>query len=279
MLIGPRHTWLKLVVIAVFAVVLLLTFVQGNDYVEGTFTAQPQQQHIITAPFEGELLSVLAEPGDEVQPRDSANPTLLAMLDVRDERERLSKARAEYERYLDEIQSAETRGKQDEAGIAKKRARETLAAIRLYESQIARSELYSPIAGEVVSDDLTRKETGTVQKGETLFVIATTGQIRADIHIPEDRISQVQVGDKGELASKSDPGNFIEFTILEIDPVAQAVDNKNVFRASAEIHAESLPIWLRPGVEGVSRIKVGEASYGYLWTRDLVNWVRMKLWI
>jgi hypothetical protein len=32
-------------------------------------------------------------------------------------------------------------------------------------------------------------------------------------------------------------------------------------------------------MEGVAKIRIGRRTYAYLWTRKLVNWVRMKLWI
>lgn len=279
MLLGPRHTWLKLLVLGVFTAAMLLTFIKGNDYVEGNFTAKPVQQHIVTAPFEAELIAVNVKPGDTISPEDATDATMLARLDVTDAREQLLEAETAYARFSDEVQSAVTKGKQDEAGIAAKRAREALSRVRLLRSQIESAELYSTVEGEVISNDLTERLGGRVQKGEKLFVIAETDRIQADILIPADRRPYVKVGDTGELASKSDPGNFIEFTITEIDSVAQAVDNKNVFRATAVLETDKRPDWLRPGVEGVSRIKVGEAAYGYLWTRDLINWVRMKLWI
>jgi len=37
--------------------------------------------------------------------------------------------------------------------------------------------------------------------------------------------------------------------------------------------------WLRPGMKGVGKIDVGRRSYLAIWSRDIVNWVRMKLWI
>jgi hypothetical protein len=36
---------------------------------------------------------------------------------------------------------------------------------------------------------------------------------------------------------------------------------------------------MAPGMKGVAKIHVGRRSYAWLWTRDLVNWVRMRLWV
>jgi hypothetical protein len=32
-------------------------------------------------------------------------------------------------------------------------------------------------------------------------------------------------------------------------------------------------------MEGVGKIDLERRSYGFIWTRRMINWVRMKLWI
>jgi hypothetical protein len=32
-------------------------------------------------------------------------------------------------------------------------------------------------------------------------------------------------------------------------------------------------------MEGVAKIDLGRRSYAWIWTRRIVNWVRMKLWL
>jgi hypothetical protein len=32
-------------------------------------------------------------------------------------------------------------------------------------------------------------------------------------------------------------------------------------------------------MEGLAKVDIGQRAYGWIWTRKLVNWVRMKLWI
>jgi hypothetical protein len=36
---------------------------------------------------------------------------------------------------------------------------------------------------------------------------------------------------------------------------------------------------MRPGMEGLAKVDVGKRSYAWIWTRTLVNWVRMQLWL
>ncbi len=81
----------------------------------------------------------------------------------------------------------------------------------------------------------------------------------------------------GTLASVAHPGDYIEFEVERINPVAEVVDQKNVFEV--RVHLLQTRPWLRPGMKGVAKVEVGRRTYASLWTRKAVNWVRMKLWI
>jgi hypothetical protein len=35
---------------------------------------------------------------------------------------------------------------------------------------------------------------------------------------------------------------------------------------------------LRPGMEGVGKVKVGERSLAWIWTHGFVDWLRVALW-
>lgn len=86
----------------------------------------------------------------------------------------------------------------------------------------------------------------------------------------------------GTLASRSDPGQYIPFEIERINPVAEVVDQNNVFQIRARLRLDQVKDpgqWLRPGIEGVAKIDLGRRRYAWLWTREPVNWIRMKLWL
>ncbi|MHC4295300.1 MAG: HlyD family efflux transporter periplasmic adaptor subunit, partial [Planctomycetota bacterium] len=81
----------------------------------------------------------------------------------------------------------------------------------------------------------------------------------------------------GELATEGKPGVRIPFAVERINPVAEVVEDKNVFKVRVRLLER--PYQMVPGMEGVAKIRIGRRTYAYLWTRKLVNWVRMKLWI
>ena len=65
--------------------------------------------------------------------------------------------------------------------------------------------------------------------------------------------------------------------VERINPAAEVVNNRNVFKVRAKL-LDTQP-WLRPGMEGVAKVTVDKRPYAWLWSRKVVNWIRMKLWI
>ncbi len=82
---------------------------------------------------------------------------------------------------------------------------------------------------------------------------------------------------KGELSTVSHPDKRIEFVVERINPVAEVVENRNVFKV--RVRLVKVEEWMRPGMEGVARISIDRRRYAWIWTRRLINWVRMKLWL
>ena len=87
----------------------------------------------------------------------------------------------------------------------------------------------------------------------------------------------VQVGQVGALVAVSHPGRPIRFVVEKINPVAEVSGNRNVFRVQARLLETEL--WMRPGMEGIAKVEVGRCRLGWIFSRSLVNWIRMKLWI
>ena len=164
------------------------------------------------------------------------------------------------------------------------------AEIDLIEWKIDQANIKAPIAGTVIRGDWMKEPGRPFETGNILFEIAPLERLRAELLVPEDRIGDLErLRDNGEaltgeLAPKSHPGRYLDVEVERISPIADVVDRDNVFRVRVELTLDDqewaeVLTWLRPGHEGVARIKVGRARYAWLWTRDLINWVRMKLWL
>ena len=87
---------------------------------------------------------------------------------------------------------------------------------------------------------------------------------------------RVAPGARGSLALASMPGERLEFTVRRLTPVNVAREGRNYFRVEATMdqHSERL----RPGMEGVGKIAVDQRKLLWIWTHDVVDWVRLALW-
>ncbi|XAM00269.1 HlyD family efflux transporter periplasmic adaptor subunit [Phycisphaeraceae bacterium D3-23] len=278
--VGPKHTWAKLTALAGAAIVALALFAKGPYRVESPFTVQTTQRHIVTSPFDGTLEAVNVEINDEV----TASATVLAALDVTDLVLERAPIVAELREYEVQADAAREEGDFAAVEIAQANAQRARAEMALLDHRIAQAQLTSPVSGVVVEGDLRQRERGQVEKGEALFEVAPLDALRAELLVPAGRIGEVRDRvnhpdnpSRGQLASTAHPGVHVGFTVTVIEPEAELVDGENVFRVRVEL--DSPPDWLRPGVEGIAKVDVGTRRYAWMWTREAVNWVRMKLWL
>ncbi|MEM9252559.1 MAG: HlyD family efflux transporter periplasmic adaptor subunit [Planctomycetota bacterium] len=283
--VGPRHTWAKLTAIGLAVALAVVTIGRGTDWVEATFTIEPVVQRVVPAPMAGYLSEVNVEPGDRVV----GGETVLAKLDASElevERARLVARRSAVQRRAD---MAWREGKTAERQEALAEEDEVEAELALIDYRLDRLVLVAPIDGVVVSGDW-RKELGRpVEQGMTLFEVAPLDRYRAVMFVPESRVFDVWEGQHGELASASSPDQRLAFEVERVHPVAEVKDEANVFAAKllilgpvgAEIDPSQPydpPGWVRSQVQGVAKADAGSKPWIWLWTRDAVNWVRMKLW-
>lgn len=271
-LVGPRHTGVKLAAIAVTAFLLFTIFVKGENRVTAEMTLESVSQRVLPAPFDGYLATAEKQVGDRVEAGE-----LLATLDTSELRLELAELRSERRSSLAEEAIARREGDTAQAQAARAAADRASARIDLIEQRIEAAELRAPAAGVVVEGDLERRIGAPVTTGDRLFAVAPVDALRAELLIPEGRIAEVAEGSTGELATASFPDRRIDFTVERIDPVARVVEGGNVF--AARVRLDEAAEWMRPGMEGVAKIHAGRKPYAIIWTRDVVNWIRMKLWI
>lgn len=271
--LGPKHTWAKLLTILGFAALLFLVFGKGQFRPEAPFVLEATHQQVIPAPFNGYLKSVEVEIGEKVE----GNNSTLATLDTAELRLQLAAAKAEKVGYLKQVSAAMRDNETAQAQIAQANADKAQAQIDLLNYQIGQANLISPIGGIVVKGDLKRQIGVPVKAGDVLFEVCPLEFLRAQLMFPEDLIFYIEVGQKGKLATASYPGQPIKFVVEQINPMAEVVKQRNVFKVRVRL-LETYP-WMRPGMEGVAKVSVGKRRYIWIWTRKITNWIRMKLWI
>ena len=272
-LLGPQHTWMKVTALCIFLFAVFAVFAKGGYRIEAPFVFEASVQQSVVAPFDSFLKTVSVEPGDGVL----ADQTILGVLETSELRLKLAVLKAEQMGYAKQRASAMRDGKTAEAQIAEAQMAKVAAEIRLHDLHIEQATLVAPISGRIVSKDLKRQLGAPVKTGEVLFEIAGIEQLRAELYVPEESITQVHVGQQGQLASVGHPDQKIPFVVERVTPIAEVVNQENVFTVRATL-LEKTP-WMRPGMEGVAKISAGERRYVWIWSHRLTNWLRMKLWL
>lgn len=272
-LVGAQHTWTKLLVLVMAGLILFVTFGEGLYKVQAPFVVEATVRQSLCAPFDGYIKDVTVEVGDVVQ----ADRTVLAELDTAELKLQLAAAKAEHAGYVKQRDGFRRDREEGKAQIAEADAHKVEAQIELLEYTIGRARLISPVEGTIVSGELKRQIGAPVKTGQVLFEVTPLESLRAELMIPEDQILDLAVGQKGALATASYPDQRIPFVVERINPVAEVVNGQNVFKARARL--EESREWMRPGMEGVAKVSVDRRPYLRIWTRKLVNWVRMKLWL
>jgi len=271
--LGAEHTWAKLAAVLVFGLAVFLVFAKGWYRVKAPFMLEAVSQYKITAPFDSYIKDVLVEVGDQVV----EGQTPLAELDTAELRLQLASTRAEQAGYRTQVDAAMRDGKTAEAQIAQANADKTQALIDLYTYRIEQANILSPLTGTLVTGDLKRQIGAPVETGKVLFEIAPLDSLRAELQVPEDEVSEVKMGQQGRLATASFPGQRLRFIVERVNPAAEVVNNRNVFKVRVRL-LETRP-WIRPGMEGVAKITIEKRRYAWIWSRKVINWIRMKLWI
>lgn len=287
----PEHTWIKAIAVLVIAFILFLVFVKGDYKVEAPFEFQTTTRQFIVAPFDGFIDEIFVKPGDAV----TAGQTVLATLKTEDLFYELARLEADLKRFENEYRVAAREQDAAKREIARADADRVQAQIDLVRHQIAQAKLIAPITGVVTQGDLEGQLGAPVQRGNELFEIAPIEALRAELAVPEGRIGDVIERQRklheedpdarlqGTLAAQAFPGQYVTFEVERINPVAEVVEDRNVFKVRAklleipdEMRGEAI---MRPRMEGVAKIDIDKQSYGWIWTRELINWVKMKLWL
>ncbi|MCC5829673.1 MAG: efflux RND transporter periplasmic adaptor subunit [Phycisphaeraceae bacterium] len=271
--VGPRYTWVKLAALLITGILAFALLGRTTETVSGSFALQPRSQAIVAAPFDSLLDRVHVEPGDDVL----AGQTLLAELDTLEVRNRLAGVVQRQRTFEQEATEALREGEVERAELAQLRAMELEPEIDLLRELESRGRIVAPVSGRVISPSLREVEGTAVQRGQGLFMIASVEQLEVELLIPERYIADVKVGQEGRLAATAYPTQPLRFEVVRIAPAAEVLGQINAFKVEGRL-LEDAPEWLKPGMEGAGRVEIGRASYAWVWTRDMVNWLRMRLW-
>ena len=270
-LVGPRHPGAKLIALVVAGLLLLCSVVSWTYRVAAKTVVEGAVQRVIAAPYDGYILQSAVRAGDTVR-----QGQVLARLDDRDLRLEQARVNAEREQLM--RKQREALAKRDRATISVLQAQieQADAASALVNDKLARASLAAPFDGVVVSGDLSQLLGTPVEQGKTLFQIAPLNAYRVILEVDERDITNVALGQPGELTLSGIPNQHMNFTVQQIMPVSTTQDGRNFFRVEAHLQQPSERI--QPGMEGVGKIVVGNRKLMWIWTHSLFDWLRLTAW-
>ncbi len=270
-LVGPGHLVLKAAALGTGLVLGFLTLATGTYRVTAQTTVEGTVQRAVVAALEGYIASAEKRAGDVVSAGD-----VLATLEDRDLVLEQRKWTGQRDQLAKEYRSAFAGHDASQVRILRAQLDQAEAELALIAEQLARTRMVAPFDGILVSGDLTQSLGSPVERGQVLFEVAPLESYRLILEVDERDVSRVRVDQRGQLALSAIPGARLAFAVDAVTPVASAEDGRNFFRVEARLEGEAPP--LRPGMEGVAKVEIGERRLLWIWTHRLVDAVTLWAW-
>ncbi len=275
---GERRTILKLAT-AIVGIFLFIGLVfKGDLVISAPLVVEGVHSYTHTAPLDSYLSEVLVRPGDAVKKND-----VLGRLDSTQISLEIAALQAEEHIHQSQATQFLQEGNDAEAAIAFLESERTKANLKWAEERLLLTELRSSVDGFLVSEDMYSHLGQPVRRGQALFEITDTSSLRIVAHIDESDISYINTAREenilsGEFTLTAYPSLHIPFAVERIHPYASQAENKNGFELRGELLEIPQSITLRPGMEGFAKIAAGQRSILYLWTRKLINRLKLTFW-
>ncbi len=270
-LFGPRHLTLKVGVALGTMLLIWLSLASGTFYITSDSVLEAEICRSVVAPQQGYIAAAHVRAGDLVQEGD-----LLATLDDQELRLEQRKWQSQRAQLAKEYRKALAGMDRAEVAILKAKRAQVEAQLKLVEQQLARATLIAPLSGLIVKGDLSQALGSPVTRGEVLYEVAPTDGYRVVMKVDDRDIGRVSRGQKGQLKLSGMPDRAINITIDRLTPVSLTEGGRNFFRVEAVMENQS--DLMRPGMEGIAKIEIGRAKLIWIWTRRLVEWLRLFVW-
>ncbi len=270
-LFGQRHLPLK-VGVALSAVLLIwLSLASATFRISSDSVLEAEICRSVVAPQQGYIATALVRAGDLVREGD-----VLATLDDQELRLEQRKWQSQLAQLLKEYRKALAGYDRAEVAILNAKRAQAAAQLRLVEHQLARVTLVAPFSGLIVKGDLSQALGSPVTRGEVLFEVAPTDEYRVVLKVDDRDIGLVSLEQRGQLKLSGIPDKSIAITIDQLMPVSANEGGHNYFRVEAVMDNHS--DLMRPGMQGISKIEIGREKLLWIWTRPLVDWLRLFVW-
>jgi len=271
-IIGPEHTWAKLLALLVTVLLAVLFFVRVPYRVEGNFLLRSDELAYLAAPFDGFIDQVFVRPGDTVAPGGPLLKLKTAELEL-DE----AMALADFNRFQREAEKARAAKTLAEMRISEAMAEQAKARLELVRYHLSQAAIQAPFPGVIIEGDLRERLGSPVKAADVLFKVARTDKLYVEAEVNERDIHEILGKSAGEIAFVSQPKKKFPVSIVTIQQAAVPKEEANVFLVRCALDQGAQP-WFRPGMSGLCKFSVGKRTLFWILTHRTVDFLRMKLW-
>jgi multidrug resistance efflux pump len=270
-LFGPRHLIWKFGAAILLAAVLALALIEIDYRVTAKTVIEGEVQISAVAPFDGFIATSYVRAGDVV-----SEGQVLCELDDRDLKLEQQKWASEREQYQRKWREAVANHSMAEVQVLSAQIRQSEAQLALVTDRLDHVQVKAPFDGVVISGDLSQLIGSPVETGKQLFEVAPLQAYRVILQVDEGEMRHMEIGQPGKLMVSGIVGDPVPFHVSKVTPMATAKDGRNFFRVEASL--DQVFENLRPGMEGVGKVEVGEQGLWWVLTHTFTDWLRIQLW-
>ena len=268
---GSGYLGVKFLSVLVIAAFVLMFFIRSEYKISADAMLEGAIERVITSPEDGFIKQASARPGDVIEAGMS-----LATLDDRDLQLEKLKWLGKHKQVSKEYREALALHDLSQIGILRAQLSQADAQLEILEQKLSRTVITVPISGVIVSGDYTRALGSPVERGQVLYKVSPLDDYRIVLQVDESDVSDITVGMLGELTLSAAAEETFAMKVEKITPVSIAENGINYFQVEASLITP--PQFLRPGMQGVGKIGVGERQVLWIWTHKMLDWIRLKLW-
>jgi hypothetical protein len=270
--LGPEHTWSKIVAILGAIALVILFFVPVNYRVEGNFILKSDAVSYLTAPFDGFIREVKVRPGDRVQ-KDS----VLLQMDTDELAIEEANALADQVRFQREAEKARATNGLAEMRIALALAEQSKARLEMTRLRLKQSAIRAAFDGVVVEGDLRERIGSPIKQGDALFKTTKLDGMYIEAEINQRDVQNVKLDAPGEIALVTQPKLKYPVKVERVYPAAITKDGENIFIVRATLQ-DAPAEWWRPGMSGLIKAEASKRTLFWILTHRTVDFLRMWLW-
>lgn len=270
-LLGATKVGAKLAAISIIAAIALASVTSVDFRITAVSTLEGSIERVVTAPVDGYVAESFARPGDTLE-----GGQLIARLDERDLSLRRLQWQSELDRLDKEYRSAMAKRDRTEVAIITSKMDQARAETALVDEGLARLRVTAPFRSVLLDGDLSKSLGAPVKRGQVLFTLAPLDGYRIILQIDESDIPYIVQDQDGHLVLASFPEENFPLKVRAVTPVSVAEHGKNYFRVEAVLLQPDPR--LKPGMQGIAKVYVGQRKLLWILTRKLSEWLQVAVW-